>query len=253
MIAGRVPRASRCRRPGRGAGTDDGSTRRRIGPDRDAARASAARRVFRRPATGGAPVSGRSTRARALARCPAGADGLGLAWRVARYAACPPLWGDEAFIAVSLLTRDFAGLLRPLEYYQIAPVGFLWAELAVVRALGRVGVVAPADPVPVGDRLAPAVRAAGPADGRPPVGAAGGRDLRGVVLPGPARDRGQALRDRPPALAGGHRPGLVDLARPRVAPPMAGAGGRGRGGGLVLVPAGPGRGRPGDGPGGPGR
>ena len=61
---------------------------------------------------------------------------LGVVWRVARYAACPPLWGDEAFLAVNLLVRDFAGLLRPLEYYQIAPVGFLWAELAVVRALG---------------------------------------------------------------------------------------------------------------------
>jgi 4-amino-4-deoxy-L-arabinose transferase-like glycosyltransferase len=61
---------------------------------------------------------------------------LGVAWRVVRYGACPPVWGDEAFIAVNLLTRDFAGLLRPLEYYQIAPLGFLWAELAVIRVLG---------------------------------------------------------------------------------------------------------------------
>jgi 4-amino-4-deoxy-L-arabinose transferase-like glycosyltransferase len=62
--------------------------------------------------------------------------GLGVVWRVARYAAGPPVWGDEAFLAVSLLTRDFAGLLRPLEYFQLSPVGFLWAELAVFRALG---------------------------------------------------------------------------------------------------------------------
>ncbi len=62
--------------------------------------------------------------------------GLGLVWRIARYAFCPPLWGDEAFLAVNLLTRDFAGLLRPLDYYQIAPLGFLWAELAVFRVLG---------------------------------------------------------------------------------------------------------------------
>ncbi len=60
----------------------------------------------------------------------------GLLWRVARYLANWPLWGDEAYIAVSLLTRDFAGLTRPLEYYQIAPPGFLWAELAVIRWLG---------------------------------------------------------------------------------------------------------------------
>ena len=60
----------------------------------------------------------------------------GLAWRVARFASCPPLWGDEAFIAVNLLARDYAGMLRTLEYYQIVPLGFLWAELAVVRLLG---------------------------------------------------------------------------------------------------------------------
>ena len=62
--------------------------------------------------------------------------GAGLIWRVARYLANWPLWGDEAYIAVSLLTRDFAGLTRPLEYYQIAPPGFLWAELASIRVLG---------------------------------------------------------------------------------------------------------------------
>jgi len=62
--------------------------------------------------------------------------GLGALWRVARFAACPPLWGDEAFIAVNLLVRDYAGMLRTLEYYQIVPLGFLWAELVVVRTLG---------------------------------------------------------------------------------------------------------------------
>ncbi len=61
---------------------------------------------------------------------------LGFLWRVARYAACPPLWGDEAFIAVNLLGRDYAGMLRTLDYYQIVPLGFLWSELAVVRTLG---------------------------------------------------------------------------------------------------------------------
>ncbi len=62
---------------------------------------------------------------------------LGVVWRVARFAAGQPLWGDEAFLAVSVLLRDYAGLLRPLEYYQIAPAGFLWGELAMVRALGK--------------------------------------------------------------------------------------------------------------------
>jgi Dolichyl-phosphate-mannose-protein mannosyltransferase len=82
-------------------------------------------------------TSGRSSRRRAMTRTLMVLVGLGVIWRIARYAACPPLWGDEAFLAVNVLIRDFAGLLRPLEYYQIAPGGFLWGELAVVRALGK--------------------------------------------------------------------------------------------------------------------
>ena len=61
----------------------------------------------------------------------------GLGWRVGRYAANWPLWGDEAFVAVNMAERDFAGMLRPpLEYSQIVPLGFLWAELAVTKGLG---------------------------------------------------------------------------------------------------------------------
>jgi hypothetical protein len=82
-------------------------------------------------------ASGRASRQQAITRTMLAFVGLGVIWRVARFAACPPLWGDEAFLAVNVLLRDFAGLLRPLEYYQIAPVGFLWSELAVVRALGK--------------------------------------------------------------------------------------------------------------------
>lgn len=61
---------------------------------------------------------------------------LGVAWRTVRYGLRFPLWGDEAFVAVNLLTRDLAGLLRPLEFDQIAPPGFLWLEWLMVRALG---------------------------------------------------------------------------------------------------------------------
>src|SRR3954470_21037655 len=61
---------------------------------------------------------------------------LGLVWRTVRYAMAFPLWGDEAFLAVNFLTRGFADMSRPLEFGQVAPPGFLWAELAAVRALG---------------------------------------------------------------------------------------------------------------------
>lgn len=60
----------------------------------------------------------------------------GFLWRLARYFLNLPIWGDEAMLAISLLTRDFSGMVHPLEYGQIAPVGFMWAELAVVRLLG---------------------------------------------------------------------------------------------------------------------
>ncbi len=61
---------------------------------------------------------------------------LGLVWRTVRYALAFPLWGDEAFVAVNFLTRDLAGLARPLEFFQIVPPGFLWAEWLAARALG---------------------------------------------------------------------------------------------------------------------
>jgi hypothetical protein len=62
--------------------------------------------------------------------------GLGVCWRTVRYALGFPFWGDEAFLAVSLMTRDFAGMIRPLEWGQIAPLGFMWAQLAISRSLG---------------------------------------------------------------------------------------------------------------------
>jgi hypothetical protein len=76
------------------------------------------------------------SRRRAIALATYAVVGAGVLWRVARYLANWPLWGDEAYIAVSLLTRDFLGLTKPLEYYQIAPPGFLWAELVSIRSFG---------------------------------------------------------------------------------------------------------------------
>jgi hypothetical protein len=61
---------------------------------------------------------------------------LGIAWRTLRYALAFPLWGDEAFVAVTVLERDFAGLSRPPEFYQIVPPGFLACEWLMARWLG---------------------------------------------------------------------------------------------------------------------
>jgi hypothetical protein len=61
---------------------------------------------------------------------------LGLAARCVRYFLRFPLWEDEAFLCVNLLDRDYAGLTESLEYHQVAPVLFLWLQLALTKLLG---------------------------------------------------------------------------------------------------------------------
>ena len=118
---------------------------------------------------------------------------LGVLLRIARYAMDYPLWWDEAFVAVNFIRRDYLDLLRPLDYGQVCPILFLWAELTMVKLLGFSEVVASAVPFV----LRPARRRALPPPGRPSLArgslAAGGGDLRGVLSPDPTRGRRQAV------------------------------------------------------------
>jgi hypothetical protein len=61
---------------------------------------------------------------------------VGVAGRLLRYFLQFPIWGDEAFVCINFLHRDWIGLTRKLEYLQVAPALFLWLELAAVRLLG---------------------------------------------------------------------------------------------------------------------
>jgi hypothetical protein len=61
---------------------------------------------------------------------------LGAALRIIRFALNQPLWGDEAFVAANFIDRGFLDLLRPLDYHQVCPLLFLWAELALVKLFG---------------------------------------------------------------------------------------------------------------------
>jgi hypothetical protein len=61
---------------------------------------------------------------------------LGIGIRLVRYGLRFPLWGDELLLTSNFLDRSFADLLRPLDYHQVAPVLFLWLELAATRLLG---------------------------------------------------------------------------------------------------------------------
>ena len=71
-----------------------------------------------------------------VGRATWGFVGFGLALRAFAYFLDFPLWWDEAFVAVNLLRRDYRGLLQPLDYGQVGPILFLWAELASTRLLG---------------------------------------------------------------------------------------------------------------------
>ena len=61
---------------------------------------------------------------------------LGVLIRLVRYLVDYPIWHDEAFLAASLWDRDYAGLLRPLDYGQVAPWLFLAMERTAVNWLG---------------------------------------------------------------------------------------------------------------------
>ena len=61
---------------------------------------------------------------------------VGVAARLIRYLLRFPLWGDEAMLAMNFLDRDYAGLMQPLDFHQVAPLLFLWIELTAVKLLG---------------------------------------------------------------------------------------------------------------------
>jgi hypothetical protein len=61
---------------------------------------------------------------------------IGVGLRLARYLLRFPLWGDEAMLADNFLDRGYADFLRPLDYKQLCPLGYLWAELAAVKLWG---------------------------------------------------------------------------------------------------------------------
>lgn len=61
---------------------------------------------------------------------------VGIVARVVRYYLCFPLWDDESFLCVNFIGRNYADLLRPLDYHQVAPVLFLWIERTAVVWLG---------------------------------------------------------------------------------------------------------------------
>jgi len=61
---------------------------------------------------------------------------VGVAWRTVRYLLQFPVWGDEAFICLNFPEQTFMGLTEQLRHKQVAPLLFLWSELATFKLLG---------------------------------------------------------------------------------------------------------------------
>jgi hypothetical protein len=61
-----------------------------------------------------------------ISRCFLLAAAAGLVWRLVRFALHFELTGDEFDIVRSVLERDYAALLKPLDYNNVSPPGFLW-------------------------------------------------------------------------------------------------------------------------------
>lgn len=64
------------------------------------------------------------------------ASAAGIVLAVVGYLYRKDLWLDEAMLALNVMDRDFAGLLRPLDLGQAAPVGYLWLLKVCVLAGG---------------------------------------------------------------------------------------------------------------------
>ncbi|MCC6488654.1 MAG: glycosyltransferase family 39 protein, partial [Candidatus Hydrogenedentes bacterium] len=61
---------------------------------------------------------------------------LAVALRTAEYAHNKAIWLDEAYVALNVLDRDYTALLKPMEWGQAAPLGFLFAERFAVEHAG---------------------------------------------------------------------------------------------------------------------
>ena len=61
---------------------------------------------------------------------------LGIVWRVTRYLLDFPFWGDETFTNINILRRGYLDLAGRLEYAQVAPLLFLWAQRTMYLLFG---------------------------------------------------------------------------------------------------------------------
>ncbi|MFO0925957.1 MAG: glycosyltransferase family 39 protein [Gemmataceae bacterium] len=61
---------------------------------------------------------------------------VGVAWRLTRYLLQFPIWGDEGMLLVNYFQRGYLDIFGPIDYCQIAPLLFHWAEITAIRLFG---------------------------------------------------------------------------------------------------------------------
>ncbi len=62
---------------------------------------------------------------------------LGVVLRLIVYMNALPLWGDESSVMYSVFHRNYLGLLKPLDFVQMAPPGFLFFQRMMIDLFGR--------------------------------------------------------------------------------------------------------------------
>ena len=62
---------------------------------------------------------------------------VGVILRLTQYSLNRSLWLDECFISFNIIHKSFSQLMVPLAYAQVAPVGFLFIEKALVSLIGN--------------------------------------------------------------------------------------------------------------------
>ncbi|OGI07193.1 MAG: hypothetical protein A3I68_03235 [Candidatus Melainabacteria bacterium RIFCSPLOWO2_02_FULL_35_15] len=62
---------------------------------------------------------------------------VGIFLRLAQYFSNKSLWRDEAMLALNIMEKSFIDLLKPLDYSQYAPPGFLIIEKLIISILGQ--------------------------------------------------------------------------------------------------------------------
>ncbi len=62
---------------------------------------------------------------------------LGLILRLRQYIANRSFSGDEASLAINIVSRSFVGLTKSLDYHQATPIGFLFIEKFFILLLGN--------------------------------------------------------------------------------------------------------------------